>query len=81
MLLAARTEDDVSHLEVWVYEEGGEDGEANLYVHHDLLLPGAPPCAPASLHALTTAAQPFRSPSPGWIAHPAPQWAMRAETL
>jgi periodic tryptophan protein 1 len=42
VLLAARTEDDVSHLEVWVYEEaGGEDGEANLFVHHDLLLPGA----------------------------------------
>ena len=47
MLLAARTEDDVSHLEVWVYEEArGEDGEANLFVHHDVLLPGAlPPLA------------------------------------
>lgn len=42
VLLAARTEDDVSHLEVWVYEEASDaDGEANLYVHHDLLLPGA----------------------------------------
>ena len=42
MLLAARTEDDVSHLEVWVYEDASGDGaEANLFVHHDLLLPGA----------------------------------------
>jgi hypothetical protein len=42
VLLAARTEDDVSHLEVWVYEEASTDGgESNLFVHHDLLLPGA----------------------------------------
>ena len=42
MLLAARTEDDVSHLEVWVYEDASGHGtEANLFVHHDLLLPGA----------------------------------------
>lgn len=41
VLLAARTEDDVSHLEVWVYEDASGDGtEANLFVHHDLLLPG-----------------------------------------
>ena len=32
----------MSHLEVWVYEDASGDGtEANLFVHHDLLLPGA----------------------------------------
>jgi periodic tryptophan protein 1 len=40
MLLAAKTEDDISHLEVYVYE-GEED---NLYVHHDILLPSFPLC-------------------------------------
>jgi hypothetical protein len=40
VVLAARTEDDVSHLEVCVYEEATEQDEANLFVHHDLLLPG-----------------------------------------
>ena len=45
VLAAARTEDDVSTLEVWVYEAGARGGgEANLYVHHDLLL-GAFPLA------------------------------------
>ena len=42
VLLAARTDDDVSHLEVYVYEEpvlNGSD-ESNLYCHHDLLLRG-----------------------------------------
>ena len=41
IVLAARTEDDVSHLEVCVYEEATEAEESNLFVHHDLLLPGA----------------------------------------
>lgn len=44
VLLAARTDDDVSHLEVYVYEEpvlNGSD-ESNLYCHHDLLLPAFP---------------------------------------
>ena len=31
----------MSHLELCVYEEATDDGEANLFVHHDLLLPGA----------------------------------------
>lgn len=35
MVLAARIEDEVAHLEVYVYE----DGEDNLYVHHDVMLP------------------------------------------
>lgn len=40
MLLAAKTEDDLSHLEVYVYESRSD----NLYVHHDILLPAFPLC-------------------------------------
>jgi periodic tryptophan protein 1 len=40
MIVAARTEDDVSHLEVYVFEEN----EDNLYVHHDVMLPSFPLC-------------------------------------
>jgi len=40
LLVVARTEDDVSQLEVHVYDESQE----NLYVHHDLLLPAMPLC-------------------------------------
>ena len=40
LLVAARTEDDVSQLDVYVYDEAQE----NLYVHHDLLLPAMPLC-------------------------------------
>lgn len=40
IILAAKTEDDVSHLEVYVYE----DDSSNLYVHHDILLPSFPLC-------------------------------------
>jgi len=65
LLLAARNEDDVSHLEVWVCEppgttmrengDGGVNMEANVYVHHDVLLAAFPLClawmdaAPGSL--------------------------------
>lgn len=55
IILAARNEDDVSHLEVWVYEEADGDSEANLYVHHDIMLPAFPlavawlDCDPAGL--------------------------------
>lgn len=38
LVLAARVEDEVAHLEVYVYE----DGEDNLYVHHDVMLPAIP---------------------------------------
>mmetsp|Transcript_33582 Transcript_33582/g.54409 ORF Transcript_33582/g.54409 Transcript_33582/m.54409 type:complete len:547 (-) Transcript_33582:262-1902(-) len=40
VLLAARTDEDegVSNLDVYIYEEG----ESNLYVHHDILLPAFP---------------------------------------
>ncbi|KZV96541.1 transducin family protein/WD-40 repeat family protein [Exidia glandulosa HHB12029] len=40
LILSARTEDDVSYLEVHVYDDAGED----LYVHHDILLPAVPLC-------------------------------------
>eukprot|EP00854_Cymbomonas_tetramitiformis_P005287 gene5287-6426_t len=45
LFLAARTEDDVSHMEVWVFEESDDPGEdGNMYVHHDLMLPAFPLC-------------------------------------
>ncbi|KAJ3406640.1 hypothetical protein HDU80_010750 [Chytriomyces hyalinus] len=40
LILAARTEDDISHIEVYLYE-GEED---NLFVHHDIMLPSFPLC-------------------------------------
>lgn len=42
LLLSARNEDDVSNIEVWVYEEATANSEANLYVHHDIMLPAFP---------------------------------------
>ncbi|CDK29823.1 unnamed protein product [Kuraishia capsulata CBS 1993] len=54
MVLAAKTEDDVSYLEVYVYDDGADENthgvapghvrEASLYVHHDLMLPAFPLC-------------------------------------
>ncbi|XP_073004233.1 uncharacterized WD repeat-containing protein C17D11.16-like [Typha latifolia] len=43
VIVCARNEDEVSHLEVWIYEES-EDGEPNMYVHHDVILPAFPLC-------------------------------------
>lgn len=40
VVLAARIEDEVAHLEVYVYEDGAD----NLYVHHDVMLPAIPLC-------------------------------------
>lgn len=40
LLLAAKIEDELAHLEVYVYE----DKEDNLYVHHDIMLPAIPLC-------------------------------------
>ena len=40
LLVAARTEDDVSQLDVYVYDDSTE----NFYIHHDLLLPAMPLC-------------------------------------
>ncbi|KAF2146598.1 uncharacterized protein K452DRAFT_355077 [Aplosporella prunicola CBS 121167] len=38
LVLAARIEDEVAHLEVYVYEDAAD----NLYVHHDIMLPAIP---------------------------------------
>ncbi|KKY18391.1 putative periodic tryptophan protein [Phaeomoniella chlamydospora] len=38
LLLAAKVEDEVAHLEVYVYEDEAD----NLYVHHDIMLPAIP---------------------------------------
>eukprot|EP00268_Persea_americana_P054488 TRINITY_DN623_c1_g2_i1.p1 TRINITY_DN623_c1_g2~~TRINITY_DN623_c1_g2_i1.p1 ORF type:complete len:494 (+),score=128.88 TRINITY_DN623_c1_g2_i1:90-1571(+) len=43
VIVCARNEDDVSHLEVWIFEESG-DGDSNMYVHHDIILPAFPLC-------------------------------------
>ncbi|KAI8064162.1 WD40-repeat-containing domain protein [Gongronella butleri] len=40
LLLSAKTEDDISHLEVYVFEKEQD----NLYVHHDIMLPSFPLC-------------------------------------
>jgi len=38
LVLAAKIEDEVAHLEVYVYEDSAD----NLYVHHDIMLPAIP---------------------------------------
>ncbi|XP_077220397.1 uncharacterized protein LOC143854372 [Tasmannia lanceolata] len=43
VIVCARNEDDVSHLEVWILEES-EVGDPNMYVHHDIILPAFPLC-------------------------------------
>ncbi|KAF9995894.1 hypothetical protein BGZ65_008494 [Modicella reniformis] len=43
LLLAAKTEDDISHLEIYLYDES-EENESNMYVHHDIMLPAFPLC-------------------------------------
>ncbi|KAL6715746.1 rRNA-processing protein [Lecanora helva] len=40
MLVAAKVEDEVAHLEMYVYEDEAD----NLYVHHDIMLPAIPLC-------------------------------------
>lgn len=40
LVIATRMEDEISYLEVYVYEEA----EDNLYVHHDIMLPSFPLC-------------------------------------
>ncbi|EJD47248.1 transducin family protein/WD-40 repeat family protein [Auricularia subglabra TFB-10046 SS5] len=40
LVLTAKTEDDVSYLEAYVYDDAEED----LYVHHDIMLPAVPLC-------------------------------------
>ncbi|KAI0146521.1 WD40-repeat-containing domain protein [Pestalotiopsis sp. NC0098] len=40
LLLAAKVEDELAHLEVYVYEDDAD----NMYVHHDIMLPAIPLC-------------------------------------
>lgn len=40
LILTAKVEDEMAHLEVYVYEDGAE----NFYVHHDIMLPAIPLC-------------------------------------
>ncbi len=40
LVLATRIEDEVAHLEAYVYEDEAD----NLYVHHDVMLPAMPLC-------------------------------------
>lgn len=40
LLVTAKTEDEISQLEIYVYDEAQD----NLYVHHDLMLPNFPLC-------------------------------------
>ncbi|KAJ7593361.1 WD40-repeat-containing domain protein [Mycena floridula] len=40
LIVIAKTEDEISQLEIYVYEESQD----NLYVHHDLMLPNFPLC-------------------------------------
>ncbi|KAI6093945.1 WD40 repeat-like protein [Hypoxylon rubiginosum] len=40
LLLSAKVEDELAHLEVYVYEDDAD----NLYVHHDIMLPAIPLC-------------------------------------
>jgi periodic tryptophan protein 1 len=56
LIVIAKTEDEISQLEIYVYDESQE----NLYAHHDLMLPNFPLCLewldfpPASSSALAT---------------------------
>lgn len=72
LLVAARNEDDVSHLEVWVYEERErEDDEANMYVHHDIMLPAFPlslAWLDCDIRASTSATPPSASSHGNYIA-------------
>ncbi|KAL3531343.1 hypothetical protein ACH5RR_010665 [Cinchona calisaya] len=43
VIVCACNEDDVSHLEVWILE-GSEEGDPNMYVHHDIVIPAFPLC-------------------------------------
>ncbi|KAI3855342.1 hypothetical protein MKW92_001806 [Papaver armeniacum] len=43
VIICARTDDDISQLQVCVFEEL-EDGEFNFYSHHDIILPAFPLC-------------------------------------
>ena len=40
LVVAAKVEDEVAHIEIYVYEDEAD----NLYVHHDIMLPAIPLC-------------------------------------
>jgi periodic tryptophan protein 1 len=68
MIVTAKTEDEVSHLDIYIYN----DNDENLYVHHDILLPSFPLCLewldfpPTSTSSHTTPALP--SPQGNYVA-------------
>lgn len=43
VIVCARNEDDISHLEIWILEDQ-KDGNSNMYVHHDIIIPAFPLC-------------------------------------
>ncbi|CAN0857630.1 Uncharacterized WD repeat-containing protein C17D11.16 [Linum grandiflorum] len=43
VIVCARNEDELSHLEVWIYEDY-DDGEPNQYIHHDIIISAFPLC-------------------------------------
>ncbi|CAN1353080.1 Uncharacterized WD repeat-containing protein C17D11.16, partial [Linum perenne] len=43
VIVCARNEDELSHLEVWICEDSGDDG-LNMYIHHDVILSAFPLC-------------------------------------
>jgi periodic tryptophan protein 1 len=53
LVVAAKTEDDVSYLEVYVYESA----EDNIYVHHDIMLPSLPLCVEWLNYNVNTSAE------------------------
>lgn len=42
LIVAARHDEDVSSLEVWLYEEADAAGAPNIYVHHEVMLSAFP---------------------------------------
>ncbi|KAF4469940.1 wd repeat-containing [Fusarium albosuccineum] len=40
LIVSAKVEDEMAHLEIYVYEDAAD----NLYVHHDIMLPAIPLC-------------------------------------
>ncbi|VVB12529.1 unnamed protein product [Arabis nemorensis] len=42
VIICARNEDEISHLEIYVYEEA--NGSPNMYVHHHIIIPEFPLC-------------------------------------
>jgi len=70
LIVVAKTEDEISQLEIYVYDESQE----NLYAHHDLMLPNFPLCLewldfpPASSSSTPSVAVPNSSEFGNYIA-------------